>query len=47
MVAQKRVFNVFILLTCFFYFQQAKIIQITSPDSRNIGSVLTIKDNGI
>jgi len=34
-------------LNVFFYFQQAKITQISSPDSSNIGNVLTIKDNGI
>jgi len=30
-----------------FLFSRGKITQITFPDSSNVGSVLTIKDNGI
>jgi len=40
----KRVFKVFLnSLNVFLNFQQVKIIQITSPVSGNIGSVLAIK----
>jgi len=42
---QKRVLTFFILLT--FLFSTGKTTQITFPDCSNIGSVLTIKGNGI